>query len=180
MSAMFQPHGHVHFCGEQTAVGSRGMEGAMESGERAALEDYSYYLATSGAPMTFDAGPPEASSPPLRLDGHAQVSVCDLTGAERFLVWAVRWAASLHDDESFAAMCLRDSFERAGLGTVLPVFRRYVSLVHGAPSPCPPSARLGCWRINSVEAQTLHALGENADMLAAQGARIRSWDVAAA
>ncbi|MCM2312898.1 MAG: FAD-dependent oxidoreductase, partial [Steroidobacteraceae bacterium] len=38
MPAMFQPHGRVHFCGEQTAVGARGMEGAMESGERAALE----------------------------------------------------------------------------------------------------------------------------------------------
>jgi len=35
---MFQPHGRVHFCGEQTAVSARGMEGAMESGERAALE----------------------------------------------------------------------------------------------------------------------------------------------
>jgi monoamine oxidase len=38
MPAMFQPHGRVHFCGEQTAVGARGLEGAMESGERAALE----------------------------------------------------------------------------------------------------------------------------------------------
>jgi monoamine oxidase len=38
MPAMFQPHGRVHFCGEQTAVSARGMEGAMESGERAALE----------------------------------------------------------------------------------------------------------------------------------------------
>jgi len=38
MPAMFQPHGCVHFCGEQTSVGARGMEGAMESGERAALE----------------------------------------------------------------------------------------------------------------------------------------------
>jgi monoamine oxidase len=38
MPTMFQPHGRVHFCGEQTAVGARGMEGAMESGERAALE----------------------------------------------------------------------------------------------------------------------------------------------
>lgn len=35
---MFQPHGRVHFCDEQTAVGSRGKEGAMESGERSALE----------------------------------------------------------------------------------------------------------------------------------------------
>jgi monoamine oxidase len=38
MPAMFQPSGRVHFAGEQTAVGARGMEGAMESGERAALE----------------------------------------------------------------------------------------------------------------------------------------------
>ena len=116
------------------------------------------------------------------------------------------YGTSAHD--VFAAMCLRDSFERAGLGNLLPVFRRYVTFVHGAPSPCPPSARLGCWRINSVEAHTLHALaclqadrfgdawrtlsslctrseaaramlalGEIADLLAAQGARIRSWNV---
>ena len=32
------PHGQIHFCGEHTAVANRGMEGAMESGERAALE----------------------------------------------------------------------------------------------------------------------------------------------
>lgn len=38
LPAMFQPQGRVHFCGEQTAVESRGMEGAMESGERAANE----------------------------------------------------------------------------------------------------------------------------------------------
>ena len=38
LGAMFQPHGRVHFCGEQTAVSARGMEGAMESGERAAIE----------------------------------------------------------------------------------------------------------------------------------------------
>jgi monoamine oxidase len=38
MPAMFQPRGRVHFCGEQTAVSARGMEGAMESGERAGLE----------------------------------------------------------------------------------------------------------------------------------------------
>lgn len=30
--------GRLHFCGEHTAVSNRGMEGAMESGERAALE----------------------------------------------------------------------------------------------------------------------------------------------
>ena len=32
------PHGRLHFCGEHTAVSNRGMEGAMESGERVAFE----------------------------------------------------------------------------------------------------------------------------------------------
>lgn len=36
--ALLAPHGRVHFCGEHTALTNRGMEGAMESGERAALE----------------------------------------------------------------------------------------------------------------------------------------------
>ncbi|NJN22285.1 MAG: hypothetical protein HC812_15275 [Leptolyngbya sp. RL_3_1] len=31
-------HGRIHFCGEHTAIANRGMEGAMESGERAAIE----------------------------------------------------------------------------------------------------------------------------------------------
>lgn len=42
LPAMFAPHGRIHFCGEQTAVANRGMEGAMESGERAALEALDY------------------------------------------------------------------------------------------------------------------------------------------
>lgn len=33
-----KPVGRIHFCGEHTAVSNRGMEGAMESGERAAFE----------------------------------------------------------------------------------------------------------------------------------------------
>jgi monoamine oxidase len=33
-----KPHGRIHFCGEHTSVSNRGLEGAMESGERAALE----------------------------------------------------------------------------------------------------------------------------------------------
>ncbi len=37
-SAVATPHGRIHFCGEHTAVSNRGMEGALESGERAALE----------------------------------------------------------------------------------------------------------------------------------------------
>ena len=32
------PHGRIHFAGEHTALTNRGMEGAMESGERAALD----------------------------------------------------------------------------------------------------------------------------------------------
>ena len=36
--AVGQPHGRIHFCGEHTALSNRGMEGAMESGERAAFE----------------------------------------------------------------------------------------------------------------------------------------------
>jgi monoamine oxidase len=35
---MTQAYGQIHFAGEHTAVLNRGMEGAMESGERAALE----------------------------------------------------------------------------------------------------------------------------------------------
>ncbi len=33
-----QAHGRIYFCGEHTALSNRGMEGAMESGERAAFE----------------------------------------------------------------------------------------------------------------------------------------------
>ena len=31
-------------------------------------------------------------------------------------------------------------------------------MAHGQPAPCPPASRLGCWRINAVEATTLHAI----------------------
>ena len=37
-AAMPAPHGRVHFCGEHLASASRGMEGAMETAERAARE----------------------------------------------------------------------------------------------------------------------------------------------
>lgn len=33
-----KPAGRVHFCGEHTAIGARGLEGALESAERVALE----------------------------------------------------------------------------------------------------------------------------------------------
>lgn len=35
---MRDPHGNIHFCGEHTAIMERGMEGAFESGERAAID----------------------------------------------------------------------------------------------------------------------------------------------
>ena len=35
---MREKHGRIHFCGEHTAIMERGMEGAFESGERAALD----------------------------------------------------------------------------------------------------------------------------------------------
>lgn len=37
-SVMGRAHGRVHFCGEHLALACRGMEGAMESGQRAAAE----------------------------------------------------------------------------------------------------------------------------------------------
>ncbi len=37
-SVVGNAHGRIHFCGEHTAAANRGMEGAMESGERAAFE----------------------------------------------------------------------------------------------------------------------------------------------
>ncbi len=40
-NTMSEPHGRMHFCGEHTAVSSRGMEGAMESAERVAIEIFS-------------------------------------------------------------------------------------------------------------------------------------------
>ena len=38
LPTMARPHGRIHFCGEHTATMNRGMEGAMESAERVALE----------------------------------------------------------------------------------------------------------------------------------------------
>ena len=38
LKAVGQPHGRIHFAGEHTGLSNRGMEGAMESGERAVQE----------------------------------------------------------------------------------------------------------------------------------------------
>lgn len=117
-----------------------------------------YDLTFREPPVTFDATTPTGTAADLRLDRCDRLTVCDLSGVERFLVWGVRWCASLHEDPAFADSCLQDSFDRAGLSGCLPSFRRYVAMAHGSPTPCPPSARLGCWRINPLEARTLHAL----------------------
>lgn len=108
--------------------------------------------------MTFDAAPATSDPPALDLAATDRLTVCDLTGAERFLVWSMRWCASVHDDPDFADLCLRDSFERAGLAACLPGFRGFVTAVQGRPEPCPPEARLGCWRINEREARMLHTV----------------------
>lgn len=93
-----------------------------------------------------------------------QLTVCDLTGAERFVVWAVRWCASVHDDADFADLCLRDSFERAGI------------------TGCLQADRFGdAWRTlaavcSRVEAaRAMLALGEVADELSRLQARVRPW-----
>ena len=38
LPALMEPADRIHYCGEHTATSNRGMEGAMESGERAAIE----------------------------------------------------------------------------------------------------------------------------------------------
>ena len=38
VATMSKPAGRIHFCGEHTATGARGLEGALESAERAATE----------------------------------------------------------------------------------------------------------------------------------------------
>jgi hypothetical protein len=108
--------------------------------------------------MTFDAAPTDPCAPPLDLDAPESLTVCDLDGAERFLVWAIRWAGSRQEDAGFADLCLQDSFDRAGLAAALPAFRRYVAAMHREPVQCPALARLGCWRMNALETHSLHAL----------------------
>lgn len=64
----------------------------------------------------------------------------------------------MHDDPDFARDCLQESFDRAGLSTAASIFRSYVAIVFGAPLPSSPASRMGCWRINALEASTLHAI----------------------
>lgn len=94
-----------------------------------------------------------------RLCECQQVSVCDLSGVERFVVWAIRWRASAnHGKDGFAESCLQDSFEQAGLQSAQPAFEGFMQIACATPMDCPAWQRLGCWRLNSLEAHALHAI----------------------
>lgn len=108
--------------------------------------------------MTFDASQQSWQGSSIESLGCGGVSVCSLGGAERFLVWALRWESSQHEDAVFARECLQESFERAGMSDVLPVFCGFVAAVHERRAPCAPASRLGCWKVNAFEATTLHAV----------------------
>ena len=95
--------------------------------------------------------------PRFRLDDCRQVSVCDLSGAERFIVWAIRWRASDHRD-ALDASCLDDAFDRAGLRSAQPAFERFVAVACPVAATCKAADRLGCWRLQPLEAHALHAI----------------------
>lgn len=96
--------------------------------------------------------------PRFRLDECRQVSVCDLSGAERFIVWAIRWRASADQRDALDASCLDDAFDRAGLRSVQPAFERFVAAACPRASTCKAADRLGCWRLQPLEAHALHAI----------------------
>ncbi len=98
------------------------------------------------------------STPPRCLRDCGQVSVCDLAGVERFVVWAIRWRTSRDDGDAFADSCLDDSFDRAGLRPALPAFERFVRLTCPNQATCSAAQRLGCWRLSPLEAHALHAI----------------------
>lgn len=95
---------------------------------------------------------------PLDLDRCQEVSVCDLNGAERFVVWAIRWRCSDQDDEEFADACLQDSFDRAGLPAAKQALEQFVCAACPHRLACSALQRLGCWRLNQLEARALHAI----------------------
>ena len=109
--------------------------------------------------MNFPGVETERGQGPYDLSRCQQVSVCDLTGAERFVVWAIRWRCSAQDDEEFASACLEDSFDRAGLRGLEQSLERYVCATCPQRLACPAAQRLGCWRLNALEAHSLHAIG---------------------
>jgi hypothetical protein len=101
---------------------------------------------------------PATDRVPFDLDRCEQVSVCDLNGAERFVVWAIRWRSSDQDDEEFADACLQDSFDRAGLHAAKQALEQFVCAACPHRLACSALQRLGCWRLNELEARALHAI----------------------
>ena len=99
-----------------------------------------------------------ASTPRFSLADCRRVSVCDLSGAERFIVWAIRWRVSNDDSDPMADSCLEDAFDRAGLRAVQPAFERFVAAACPHAATCRAADRLGCWRLEPVEAHALHAI----------------------
>lgn len=97
-------------------------------------------------------------APSFELDRCTDVSVCDLPEAERFLAWAIRWQCSDQDDPDFAEECLRDSFHRAGWQGALFHLGQFVCSICPQRLSCPAANRLGCWRLNPLEARALHAV----------------------
>jgi hypothetical protein len=108
--------------------------------------------------VTFDATPPAQVLPVTDLQDHASISVCELNAVESLIVRAVRWAGSVHADPSLTEARLQDAFDGAGMGGALPVLTRYLASIHGTASPTVPAELHGCWRLNALEAHTLHAL----------------------
>jgi hypothetical protein len=98
------------------------------------------------------------TTPRFSLAECRQVSVCDLSGAERFVVWAIRWRASRDDGDALADSCLEDAFDRAGLSAVQPAFERFVVAACPHATTCRAADRLGCWRLQPLEAHALHAI----------------------
>jgi hypothetical protein len=92
------------------------------------------------------------------LERCQDVSICDLTGPEQFLVWAIRWRCSAQDDAEFVDECLRDSFQRAGIPQAHRALDQFVCAACPLRLQCDASGRLGCWRLNAVEAHALHAV----------------------
>jgi hypothetical protein len=99
-----------------------------------------------------------ATAPRFRLADCRQVSVCDLSGAERFIVWAIRWRASSDGSGTASDECLDDAFDRAGLSGVQPAFERFVAAACPHATTCKAIDRLGCWRLQPLEAHALHAI----------------------
>jgi hypothetical protein len=99
----------------------------------------------------------QARNSEFLLERCNEVSVCDLTAAERFLVWAIRWRSSAQDDEEFAEDCLRDSFDRAGIPDAHRALEAFVCATCPVRLACSAVRRVGCWRLNVLEAHALHA-----------------------